>query len=111
MPLLLWLGSFLSSAFVTLIAFFSAFVTKKIAIGVALGAFLVAGWVALQSAMYLAWASLGWIMPAGMSLPLSFVGYLLPSNTSICIEVIVLARIGRWLWDVQSDWARAMAVI
>lgn len=109
-PLAAGLGSLIGGVFAGLVGFLTDFIGRKAAIATALGSFLVAGWVAIQGAVYLAWTSLGWVIPSELSVPLGFVAYLLPSNTTACIQVMVVAKIGRWLWDQQRDWARAVAM-
>jgi len=106
MPLL---AALLGNAFSGVVAFFAAVMSKKLATSAALAAFLVAGWVALQAGIYAAWTALNFTIPAVMVMPLSFVAAVLPSNTSACISAIVLAKIGRWLWDRQREWAVASA--
>lgn len=108
-PFAVGLGTLIGSAFAGLVGFLTAILGKKAAIGTALAAFLVAGWIALQAGIYALWLSLGWTMPAELEIPVQFVRFVLPANTALCIEIVVLAKIGRWLWDGQRDWARATA--
>lgn len=108
-PLAAGLGTVVGSVFAGLVGWLSAVFSRKVAVGAALAAFLVAGWVAIQASLAAAWIALGWAIPGDLVVPLSFVKYLLPSNTAICIQTVILAKIGRWLWDGQRDWARAVA--
>jgi hypothetical protein len=103
------LGNLVGSGFAWLVGIYTAIVSRKVAVGAALAAFLVAGWTAIQLTLYAMWTSLGWIMPSELSIPMGFIRYLLPANTALCIEVVILAKIGRWLWDNQRDWAIATA--
>lgn len=105
------LGTVLSAGFAGVATFLSAYVSKKIAVGAALGITLVAGWVALQAAMIAAWAAIGFVVPEELQLPLQFVVAFLPSNLDDCIATIVLAKIGRWLWDQKREWVIATAQV
>lgn len=104
------IATFFGSLFAGLVSAFATFFTRKTAVALALGAFLVGGWLALQAAMYAAWQSLNFVMPAGLDIPLQIGLYLMPSNFAVCVEIVILAKIGRWLWDGQADWARAVAM-
>lgn len=96
-------------AFVAIVAFLSTYIGKKLAVGAALGAFLVAGWIALQVAILALWNAVAFAMPDIPALQL--VTYLLPSNTNACINALILAKLGRWLWDRQREWAIALAQV
>jgi hypothetical protein len=108
MPLL---AALLGNAFSGVVVWLSAFVSKKLAMGAALAAFLIAGWVALQVALLALWTGLAFSLPSSVVGPLAVVSYLLPSNTAGCLEALVLAKIGRWLWDRQREWGIAMAQV
>lgn len=98
------------SAFAGVVGVFAAAFTKKTAIALALGSFLIAGWVALQLSVAAAWVALQWSVPSGMIIPLGFLASLLPTNFGACMGAIILTKIGRWLWDGQADLARAVAM-
>jgi len=106
MPLL---ASLLGNAFSSTVGFFAAFFTKKAAVGTALALFLIAGWIALQVALLALWSSIGYTVPESMHGALAVVLYLLPDHTAVCVEAIVLAKVGRWLWDRQREWAAVVA--
>jgi hypothetical protein len=106
-PLAVGLGSVLGSGFAGLVVWLTGVIGKKAAVATALGTFLVAGWVALQLSILGMWLALAWSVPTELEIPLGFLRYVLPGNTEICMEAVILSKIGRWLWDGQRDWARA----
>lgn len=106
MPLL---GALLGNAFTGLVAFLGAMVTKKVAVALALAAFLIAGWIAIQLAIKALWEGLAWTIPGAVVGPLEFAAAFLPSNFGPCVDALVLALIARWLWDRQREWAAAVA--
>lgn len=87
------------------------FVGKRLAVGAALGSLLVAGWVALQVAAYALWSALDFAMPSLMADAMRVVMYLLPSNALACVNALVACRFLVWAWDLQREYARAMASI
>lgn len=103
------LAALLGNAFTAVVAFFAAFLTKKAAVAAAFAGFLIGGWITLQLALLALWTGLAYSMPPSLVAPLSVAAYLLPSNTSACVQAIVLAKVGRWLWDRQREWAAAVA--
>lgn len=103
------IGPILGSAFAAVVAWLTTVVTKKVAIAAAYTAFLLAGWVGFQTALYAIWVGVGFVMPASLVAPLELVSYLLPDNTFVCINALVAAKIGRWLWDRQREWAAVVA--
>lgn len=108
MPLL---AGLLGNAFVGVVAWLSSFVSRKLAVGGAFTAFLVAGWISLQAAFASIIGAVTFAMPSSIIPALQIVAYLLPSNFGACINALVLSYVGRWLWDVQREWARAMATV
>lgn len=106
MPLL---AALLGNAFTALVAYLGTIVGRKLAVGAAYTAFLVAGVVGLQVAIRGAWDAVAFVMPASMVRPLGVVAYLLPSNFGACVTAISTAVIARWLWDQQKAWAQSLA--
>jgi len=100
---------FLAPLLSSVVAFFAAFMTQRVAVGAALGAFFVAGWVAFQASLYALWVSIDFAIPSALLAPFGVVAYLLPSNLQLCVTVLVAAKIARWLWDAQREWATAVA--
>src|SRR5260221_6188496 len=108
MPLLALL---LSSGFSGIVAFLAQFVTKKIAVGAALGAFMIAGWVALQLALKALWSGISYTMPSMLTGPLGVLAYLLPDNFDACVAACMGALFARFVWDAQREWAKAVAAV
>lgn len=104
------LGAFFTAAFGSFAGWLSAFLSQKSAAAVALGVFLIAGWVTLQATIVALWAGLQWAIPGEMDVPLALVGSLMPSNAGSCFSVVIGAKIARWLWDVQAEWAVSVAI-
>jgi len=103
------IATVITSSFVALVGYLGTVVSKKIAIGTALGIFAVLGWVALQGAIVGMWIAMAWVMPEKMAMPTRFVNALLPPNTWACIQVLAGAKIARWVWDRQREWAKMTA--
>ena len=99
MPLL---AGLLGNAFASVVGFFAAIMGKKLAVGAALAAFLIAGWVAVQLALLAIWNGIGFAIPAAMQQPLAIVAYLLPSNMSACVGALVSALIFAAPWGILA---------
>jgi len=108
MPLLAtWLMGLVSG----ITGWLTQFVTKKIALGAALGTVLVGGWVALQLAVYGLWSAIGFVMPPFMGDVMKVVLYMLPSNAFACMNALIAARLLTWAWREQKDYAKAVSFI
>ena len=103
------LAQILANAFSGVLSWLTVLLGRKLAVGSALAAFLVAGWVALQLALKAAADTLTLVIPTELSGPLGLLAYMLPENFGTCVSCIVTAKIGRWLWDRQREWSLAMA--
>lgn len=108
MPLL---AALLGSAFSAVVAWLSAFVTKKVAVAAALAAFFGTGWLAFQVGLRALYEGLAFVVPAWMSPPLAVVAYLLPSNFNTCLAACLAALYARFVWDRQREWAKAVASV
>lgn len=106
MPLL---AGLLGNAFTGFVTFLATWFSKKVAVAAALVAFLIGGWVAIQVTMVGLWNALDFVIPSSIEPSLAVALYLLPANTWPCVQALVLARIARWLWDRQREWALAVA--
>jgi hypothetical protein len=108
MPLLAVL---LGNAFTGLTAFFGAILAKKVAIALALGTLIVAGWVGLQGAVILAWSAIGWAMPPSLAGAMQLTLYLLPTNFFPCVTALITMHVAKWVWQEQKDYAKAISFI
>jgi len=103
------LALLLGNAFTGVVAFLATYLTKKAAVVIALSTFLIGGWIILQTSLFALWTALAFVLPLELVEPLRVAGYLLPSNTTACVATLVSARLGRWLWDRQREWAQVVA--
>ncbi len=89
------LASFLGSIFTALVGFFSAYLTKRLAL-VAAGVVAIAGAFTVFYAAVLA-------LVAGLSVPFPVVGNavycFLPANTQACVSAILTAYVLRWVYE------------
>lgn len=110
MPLL---ATLLGNAFVSVVAFFSSFVTKKIAVGAALGAFLVSGWVAVQVAVYGLWTAFAFALPTSPAFQkgMALTAALMPPHMFGALTLLGVVRIAMWVWDEQKAYAKAVSFI
>lgn len=103
------LALLLGNAFAGFIAFLATYFTKKAAVVIALSTFLVGGWIILQTALFAMWTALAFTLPSELVDPLRVAAYLMPTNTTGCVAALVSARLARWLWDRQREWAQVVA--
>lgn len=108
MPLL---AGFLLTGFTGLVAWLSAFVTKKIAVAAALALFFVTGWLAFEATLKALFTALSYTLPTWTLGPLAVVSYLLPDNFDACVAACMAAVVARWVWDAQREWAKAVASV
>lgn len=95
MPLLAaWLGS----AIAAVVSFFATWLTKAIAIRVAVIAALVALTLAMVAALEGMLSAVAAVMPAEVSNGLS---WFWPSNGTACVAVCVAAHVTRWVYDMN----------
>ena len=104
-----YLAALLANGFAQLVGYLTAFFGKKLAVAGALAAFLVGGWVAIQGTLKAIWTGLAWSIPAEIVGPLQLAAYVMPSNLSACFSALIAARLARWVWDRQREWAVAVA--
>lgn len=105
------LAGWLLSLVAGITGWLSSFVAKRVAVGVAYGSVLVAGWVAFQLAAFGLWSAIGFVMPGFMADVMRVVLYLLPSNFFPCVGALVSVRILRWAWEQQREYVRAVSAI
>ncbi len=85
------------------------FFTKKVGVVAAYSAAFLAGWTALQIAMYALVQSIGYITPTFMQPVIDFIYLMLPSNFFTCVDLMISARIGVWLWNERKEFLRVVA--
>ncbi len=91
-----WLAGVLTSAFAGLVVWFAQFFTKRLAVIAAAVAFMAG----LTTAMFVAIQSLvGALTLAVPAVVVQGAGFVLPSNLSLCISLIVTARMLRYAYD------------
>lgn len=105
------LAGVLVAGFAGTVELLALYVTKKVAIAVALGGFFVAGWVAMELTIKGLFTAIAYSVPGWMVAPLGVVAYLLPSNVDGCLSACMSALFVRWVWDAQREWARAVATV
>lgn len=108
MQFLAWL---VGSAFAGVVDFLARFVTRKVALGVVLGGFLSAGWLACMLAIKAIFEGIAWVTPEWLVGPLQLVAFMLPSNLNACFSAAVSAVFVRWVWDRQREWGKAIAAL
>lgn len=89
----------LASAFTSLITFFGAYLSKKVA--------LAAAAVGIMTGLYVAfWAA---IVALGYGLSVSLPGWavkgamFLPGNTASCISIVITAKLARMVFDYHRE--------
>lgn len=100
MPLFLWLASFLGSLFTSLVAFFMQYVTKRIAIILA----VIAAISSLTIGFFAVIVSLLGMIVMSTPPEIGFaISWFVPSNAYSCISLILTAHTVRWVyeWNVK----------
>lgn len=90
-----WLGGIFSG----IVSFFAQFVSKRLAINLAVIAALVGLTVSFYNGIQLAIAGVSYAMPSSVAIGAS---WLVPSNLDTCISVMLGARVMRWVYEWQA---------
>jgi uncharacterized protein with PQ loop repeat len=100
MPLFLWLATLLGSLFTSLVQFFMNYMTKRLAIVVAVVAAISALTFAFFASIVLLVNGISVALPPEFSKGLSLV---IPSNLPLCVSSILTAHLIRWVyeWNVK----------
>lgn len=101
------LAGLLGSGFAAVVAWLTAYVGKKAAIGITLTAALVALGAALLVTFNALLTGIQAAVPSEMALGLAF----LPDNTTGCLAALAAARAARWVFDWNVTLARDIAKI
>ena len=96
MPLILWLGSLLGSLFTGLVGAFAAYMTKRLAIVLAVVAAIAALTTGFFLALYGIASGLATVAPSFVVLAWSL---FVPSNLPVLISAALTVRVMRWAYD------------
>jgi len=80
------------------VAWFSAFVSRGIALNLAVLVIVVGLAVAISSGFWLALQGLSYVVPPEFSRGM---GLITPPNAVPCLSTIAAAKIARWVWEWQ----------
>jgi uncharacterized membrane protein len=100
MPLFLWLATFLGSLFSSVVAFFMQYVTKRLAIVLAVISAIAALTLGFFAAILALVNAVSSVTPPYFSVAMSWI---VPSNAPLCISTILTAHLIRWVyeWNVK----------
>ncbi|OCH17125.1 DUF5455 family protein [Aliivibrio logei] len=81
-----------------LVAWFSVFVSRNIALNLAVIAFVVGLAVAIAASFWLMLEGISYVLPPEFSRAM---GMITPSNAIPCLSTVASAKIARWVWMWQ----------
>jgi len=100
MPLFLWIGTLLGTLFTSLVQFFMNYMTKKIAIVVAVVTAISALTIGFFASVLLIVSGIITAMPPEVSVAVS---WFVPSNAYACFSAVLTAHTVHWVyeWNVK----------
>ncbi|MUK93475.1 hypothetical protein GNP80_13645 [Aliivibrio fischeri] len=92
------IAAFIAGLTAQLVAWFSTFVARGIALNLAVIVVVVGLAVAISSGFWLMLEGISYVLPPEWSRGMAFIT---PSNAVPCLSTIASARVTRWVWEWQ----------
>ncbi|MCE7534840.1 DUF5455 family protein [Aliivibrio fischeri] len=92
------IAAFIAGLAAQLVAWFSTFVARGVALNLAVIVVVVGLAVAISSGFWLMLEGISYVLPPEWSRGMAFIT---PSNAVPCLSTIAAARVTRWVWEWQ----------
>ncbi len=92
------LAAFIAGLAAQLVAWFSTFIARGVALNLAVIAIVAGLAIAIASSFWLMIEALSYVAPPEWS---QGMGFITPSNAIPCLSTIAAARVTRWVWEWQ----------
>ncbi|MUK67666.1 DUF5455 family protein [Aliivibrio fischeri] len=92
------IAAFIAGLAAQLVAWFSTFVARGVALNLAVIVIVVGLAVAISSGFWLMLEGISYVLPPEWSRGMAFIT---PSNAVPCLSTIAAARVTRWVWEWQ----------